>query len=301
MNRRTDHELSVFASGFLFLEGPRWHRGRLYFSDFGSRAVFAMDESGTLEQLCSVPEQPSGIGFLPGEELIVVSMRDRRLLRLSADGLEEAADLSSFTPHPINDMIVDGTGRTYIGGFGFTPSVDDTLGPAQIYLVDRGQPARVAADGLTFSNGMVITGEGRVLVVAETFAARISAFDIRSDGTLTNRRVWADFASGQYRRRAEALAPGDVLPDGLALDAQGAIWVADAGGSGALRVAEGGEVLERVEVPGRAVYAVALGGSDGHTLFLCVAPPGGFHGSRPGEGTILSCRVQVPAPTAASN
>ena len=269
-----ERELVVLARGYSFLEGPRWRGDRLYVSDFFTLRVLAIDPDGSVETVCEVPGQPSGLGFAPDGSLLVVSMLDRRILRLAGGRLSQHADLSGLAPFQLNDMLVDGSGGAWVGNFGWDASADPPIRSTVLLRVDPDGSARVAADGLVFPNGMVLTEDGRTLIVAETFASRISAFDVAPDGSLSNRRLWAALADRPPGRTMdEAFASGSPLPDGLALDAEGAVWMGDAGGRAALRVAEGGEILDRVPTGDLVVYAVALGGADGRTLALCTGPP----------------------------
>lgn len=291
-----EYDLDIVAEGFSFLEGPRWRDGRLYVSDFYSHRVLAIDDAGMVQTVCEVPHQPSGLGFTPHGELLVVSMLDRRLLKLTGTGLDVVADLSAFALGPANDMVVDRHGRAYIGNFGAAGENGD-LEPSCLVRVDPDGSVAVAADDLVFPNGAVIAESGDRFIVSETFASRLTEFDIGSDGTLRQRRVWADFTDVDGRAVSTARSePGTpVLPDGLALDAEGAVWVADAKGSGALRVRRGGTVLDGIDTGGLSVFAVTLGGHDRRTLYLCAAPP--LQTEDPSQTTnsvLLRCRVDVP-------
>lgn len=287
-------EPTTVADGFFFLEGPRWHDGRVYVSDFYGHRVWAIADDGDTREICTVDRQPSGLGFTPGGDLLVVSMLDRRLLRLHGGALDEVADLSGHATGPCNDMVVDAAGRAYVGNFGEWR--DDHFEPADLLLVDPDGGVRVAATGIGFANGPVLSADGRELVVSETFSHRVSRFDVAADGTLSGRAVWADFAAPGAVVSTSVTEPGaPVQPDGMTLDAAGACWVADARGSGILRVAPGGRVLDSVSTGDLAVFAAVLGGHDGRTLYLCVAPPLGVE--EPSEhrhSALLRCRVDVP-------
>lgn len=291
-------ELVVLADGLSFLEGPRWRGDRLYVSDFFTLRVLAIGPDGTVETVCEVPGQPSGLGFAPDGSLLVASMLDRRILRLSGRRLSEHADLSGLAPFHLNDMLVDGSGGAWVGNFGWDAAADPLIRSTVLLRVDPDGSARVAADGLVFPNGIVLTADGETLLVAETFASRITAFDVAPDGSLSNRRLWAALADRlPGATMDEAFRSGLPLPDGLALDAEGAVWLGDAGGRAALRVAEGGEILDRVPTGDLVVYAVALGGTDGRTLALCTGPP--FletDHSVERRAQLLTCRVEVPGP-----
>jgi sugar lactone lactonase YvrE len=262
----------VLLEGLAFGEGPRWHDGRLWFSDFYRRAVFTVDEAGTEEQVAEVPGQPSGLGWLPDGRLLVVSMTERTVLRREPDGaLVTHADLSAVATFHANDMLVDAAGRAYVGNFGYDlhadlkareiPVIlaDESAGQAVIARVDADGSVHAAASDVRFPNGMALVDGGRTLVVAETLRLRLTAFDTADDGTLSNRRVWA------------SLAEGFVAPDGICADPEGGVWVANALGPQVLRVAQGGEVLDTVTTS-QLAYACALGGADGRTLFVMTAP-----------------------------
>ncbi len=242
----------VLLDGGAFLEGPRWHEGKLWFSDMHGRAVMTVGADGVSEVVATVPNRPSGLGWLPNGRMLVVSMTDRRLLRLEPDGFAEHADLSGLAAHECNDMVVDTIGRAYIGHFGFDHFAHASFRPASLIAVDPDGTARVVAEDLMFPNGTVIADDGRTLVVGESYGRRLTAFDIERDGSLSRRRVWAEIG---------------MAPDGICLDAQGCIWVASPTERAAVRVREGGEITDRVCV-GRKAIACMLGGSDRRTLFV---------------------------------
>lgn len=271
-------QLDLLIDGIDFAEGPRWHNGRLWYSDFFQHAVYAVTPEGARQHIVDVPEQPSGLGWLPDGRLLIVSMLDRRLLRLEEDGaLVQHADLSAIATGPCNDMVVSATGHAYVGNFG-APASDGPPEAALAHVTPDGRAAE-AARGLRFPNGSVITPDSRALIVAETAGSALTAFDIRDDGALANPRTWATL---------------DARPDGIALDAEGAIWVADAGGQRVLRVREGGEITHTIDT-GAGTYACTLGGPDRRTLYILTAP--GYTaedcaGKR--AGRILHTRVDVP-------
>jgi sugar lactone lactonase YvrE len=275
--------VDVLLDGLGFAEGPRWREDRLVFSDMGTKQVLAVDLDGTAEELCVVDNRPSGIGWLPSGEMIVVSQNDRRLLKLTADGtLVEHADISSLATGACNDMVVDGRGNAYVGNPGYDMrNPPSPLPPAEVVLVRADGSAEVVDREVMFPNGSVVTADNRTLIVGETMGQRLTAFDIsESDGTLSNRRVYADM-----KGRA---------PDGIALDADGAVWVADANGHACVRVVEGGEVTDVVDLGDRHCFACALGGPDRRTLFLLTGT--GFSGAaiKSRTGSILTAPVDVP-------
>jgi sugar lactone lactonase YvrE len=288
-------DMTVVLDGLSYLECPRWHDGRLWVSDFYTNQVLATDGRGNTEVMAEVPNQPSGLGFLPDGRALIVSMRDHRILVRDESGrLTEHADLSAVVPAVLNDMVVDEQGGAYVGNFGFDLMGGESLRDTTITRVDPDGSVRTAADGLGFPNGMVIL-PGGVLVVAETFAGRLTAFDIGANGDLTNRRVWAKFCEAPTTDDVEAsLGQLTVAPDGICADADGAVWVADALHARLLRVREGGEIIEEIAAK-MGVYACMLGGADGRTLFACAAPSFAEHERRDvREAELLAVEVEVP-------
>jgi sugar lactone lactonase YvrE len=271
--------LTTLLDGLCFPEGPRWRDGRLYFSDMHAGRVLAVDMQGRSTVICEVPNQPSGLGWLPDGRMLVVSMTDRKLLRLENGALRMHADLSALAPFHCNDMVVDGQGRAYVGNFGFDHHAGASPLATVLILVTPDGAARAVADDLMFPNGTVITPDGKTLIVGESFARRLTAFDIAADGSLKNRRLWADL--------------GRNPPDGIALDAGGAIWVASPTRHEVIRVKEGGEVTERIAVATDA-FACMLGGPERRTLFVLTA-----ENSDPAQcrakptGRIETARVEV--------
>jgi len=260
------HALQVVLRGGRFFEGPRWRDGKWYVSDFHRHVVISLDEAGRSKQLLDVPGQPSGLGWLPDGSLLVVSMSDHRILRRWPDGrVTEHADISAHCGGLANDMVVDSRGRAYVGNFGFAlVRGGGTALPASLVRVDADGHATVVADDLLFPNGTVITADGRTLVVGETFRNRYTAFTIRADGSLADRRVWADLGATADRPK--------LFPDGCALDAAGYIWSADAGLGHLNRISPDAQVVDRVDPPpGLRFFACALGGADGRTLLGCAA------------------------------
>ncbi len=265
-------DFTALISGLSFTECPRWHDGRLYVSDFYTHRVLAVNMQGAAETVAHVPQQPSGLGFLPDGRMLIVSMRDRKVLRREGDGsLTVHADLSALAPWHLNDMLVDDDGGAWVGNFGF----DLMRGaPARTTVLIRVEPdgrAQVAAAGLGFPNGMALTPDRRTLIVAETTMNRLSAFPV-AGGWLGKRRNWAAFGDPPSSSNVpELMGQLAVVPDGICLDAEGAVWVADAAHGRLLRVAEGGRILEELNANGLGLYACMLGGDDGRTLFACAA------------------------------
>jgi sugar lactone lactonase YvrE len=265
---------TTLAEGGTYFECPRWHDGRWWASDFYRHTVFTYDADGREEPVLEVEGQPSGLGWMPDGDLLVVSMKDRRVLRRAANGsVSEHADVSALTSGHLNDMIVDREGRAYAGNFGFDLMGGGQPATASLVRIDPDGRATTAAEDLWFPNGMVITDDG-TLVVAETFGARFTAFTIEADGALADRRVWAQVEATPEASDTETmLAAVTFAPDGCALDAEGHIWAANALGGVLCRVAPGGEIVEEAGMPdGLGVFACGLGGEDGRTLVACAAP-----------------------------
>jgi sugar lactone lactonase YvrE len=289
--------MATVTSGFGFLEAPRWHEDRIWFSDFYTHRVLSAREDGSdLRTEAHVDTQPAGLGWLPDGRLLVVSMRDRKVLRREPDGtLVTHADLGSYATGHANDMVIDAKGRAYVGNFGFDLMSGEPLETTSLHRVDPDGTVTEVASDLWFPNGSVIT-PGSVLIVNETFGNRSTAFDVTDGGQLVNRRVWAEFGPLPAERPLDkVLTQLKVAGDGACLDAEEALWIADAAGARLLRVKEGGEITDEVR-PGSPVFACALGGADGRTLFACAAPDF-FEASRKAanEASLLAIRVAVPA------
>jgi sugar lactone lactonase YvrE len=285
-------ELQILAEG-KFFEGPRWRDGRWWVSDFFRHAVYTVTPEGHCERIWNVEQQPSGIGWLPDGSMLVVSMKDRRVLRRSQRGeVSVHADLSQYCGGSANDMVVDHHGRAFIGNFGFDLFGGEPASPAALVRVDSDGHVQVAAERLFFPNGSVITPDGGILIVGESLGNRYTAFTILADGGLVDRRVWAQFGSEpKLGLLPETLQQIVVAPDGCALDAEGQIWAADAVHSRCVRVAEGGKITEEIEAPkGLRIYACMLGGHDGRTLLLCAAS-GHLETA---EGVLFTTRVDAP-------
>jgi sugar lactone lactonase YvrE len=275
---------AIAIGGLGYCEGLRWRDNELWWSDFWSRRVCSVGLDGVLQERAYIAGQPSGIGFFPDGTPLVVSMLDHLVLKLDGGAHPTIhANTSAFCVGPSNDMIVDAMGRAYLGSFGFEASYKDPreVKPSALLLVDTDGEVRRVAEDLMFPNGMAISQNGQMLIVAETFANQLTAFDIGSDGSLRGRRVFADL--------------GDRAPDGICMDVSGAVWAACPFAGEFVRVAEGGEILEVVEVSGRWAVAVALGGPQRDMLFCATAQTTleEFHAGR-ATAAIETLRVDVP-------
>lgn len=247
--------LQPFVTGLAFPEAPRWHRGALWFSDFYLQRVQCATPDGVVRTVVHLDDQPSGLGWTADGALLVVGMHERQLLRVEGDRVHMVADLSAHAPAPCNDMLVDPQGRAYIGNFGFDLHLRAPFAPTVLLMVTSAGEVRVVADDMHFPNGMALTPDGGTLIVAESYGKRLTAFDVRADGTLANRRTWAKFEEK------------GVAPDGICLDAQGAVWMASPVSREVLRVREGGEITHRIAT-GEQATACVLGGDDGRTLYV---------------------------------
>jgi sugar lactone lactonase YvrE len=264
---------TTLVDGYSFFEGPRWYEDRLWVSDFYTGQVLAVELDGSVEKILKIDNQPSGLGWLPDGRMLVVSMLDRKLLVFDGGQLAVHADLAALAPSHLNDMVVDEAGRAYVGSFGADILHGEPITPTVIIRVDPDGSARVAADGIHFPNGIVIRDD-RTLVVAETVGNRLTAFDITDQGDLVNSRPFAMFGDRPDTDELAAAIPQlAYAPDGMATDAEGAVWFADVFGQRAVRVLDG-EVVDEVSTAalGVGTYSLALGGPDGHTMFLCSAP-----------------------------
>ena len=271
--------MDIVVDGLTLPEAPRWRDGRLWFSDFHDRRVRTLTPDGEMATVLDLDDAPSGLGWTPDGALLVVSMVRRALLEVTDGGPVVRADLSGHTRVRANDMVVDAAGRAYVGSFGFDLVGGAPVEPTGLVRVDPDGSVTVVAQDLRFPNGLALTGDGRTLVVAETYGARLTAFDVAADGSLSGRRVFAG-------------TPG-LAPDGICLDAAGDVWFATARTPEVLRVREGGEVTGRVAVgSGSLSYACTLGGADGRTLFVCTAPTWAEGGPR--AGRIEVATVDVP-------
>lgn len=273
-NEASGGRLHTLMTGLVFGEQPRWHEDRLWFSDWGTQEVIAIDLDGNREVIHRGSSFPLCVAWLPDGRLLVVSAREGLLLRRELDGsLVTHGDLSSISDPPAgNELVVDGRGNAYVNGGGFDLMAGEEFAPGIVALVTPDGSARQVADGIAFPNGMHVSPDGSTLIVAESYAQQLTAFDIDADGSLSNRRVWADL--------------GDGVPDGICMDAENAVWYGDVPNQRCVRVREGGEVLQTVELD-RGCFACALGGADRTTLFMLATewngPANMFEGPRTGE------------------
>lgn len=273
-------EPEVLMEGIVFGESPRWHDGQVWFSDWGANQVIALDADGSHEVVVTVASFPMCIDFLPDGRLLVVDSAQRRLLRREHDGsLVQHADLSRVSEKPWNDIVVDDRGNAYVNTIGFDFPGGE-FAPGLVVLVTPEGNVDQVADDLAFPNGMAISPDGATLVVAESYANRLTAYDIDSDGGLSNRRVWAE-------------TPGDH-PDGICMDAEGAVWYADVGNQHCVRVREGGEVLATVGLD-RGAFACALSRGEDPHLFVVGQTWGGPESPQP-SGRVVA--FPAPAPGA---
>jgi sugar lactone lactonase YvrE len=267
-------QLQTLLDGGAFFESPRWHDGRWWVSDFYRHRVMTVSEDGRSEDVLEVEGQPSGLGWMPDGSLLVVSMRDHRILRWDGSSLSLHADVSEYCGGHLNDMVVDPRGRAYAGNFGFDLMAFGDPATANLIRVDPDGTSSVAAEDMYFPNGSVITPDGRTLIVGETAGCRYTAFTISDDGSLTDRRVWAQVAeTPEITTFEETIGKLRFGPDGCGLDAEEHIWSADEVNARCARVAPGGEIVEEIAAPeGLNIFACMLGGDDGRTLLMCAAP-----------------------------
>lgn len=275
---------TVLLDRLAFPKCAHWHDGRLWFSDAHDGRVWAMSEGGQAEPVAAIDGRPSGLGWLPDGRLLVVSERGRKLLRLDGRTLVEVCDLSQFSPHPWNDLVVDADGRAFVGGFGHDVEAGDEPAGAPMVCVEPDGEAWVVIHRLLFPNGAVVIDDpdGRTLVVAETYGQRLSAYDVLPDGSVAHPRLWADVRPN--------------FPSSLALDAEGAVWVADPVRKGLMRVKAGVGAVEWIPTADRGPFSCALGGSDGRTLYVCTSGSSNpTRTVRDRSGRIEAVRVEVPA------
>jgi sugar lactone lactonase YvrE len=271
-------EQRIVLEDLVFGESPRWHDGRLWLCDWGAHEILAVDLDGTRELVAELPSFPFSIDWLPDGRLVVVA--DGALFVEEDGAMVPWLSLTDLSDRPWNEIVVDGNGNTFLNGIGFDLMAGEKPGPGLIAVVTPDGSVRQVAGALAFPNGMVVTPDSTTLVVAESYAARLTAFDIEPDGSLVNRRVWADL--------------GDAAPDGLCLDEDGAIWYADVPHRRCVRVREGGEVLQTVELD-RGCFACALGGDDRRTLLMLAARWVGTVGVEGEDRTGRVVAIDAPA------
>jgi sugar lactone lactonase YvrE len=272
-------EPQTLLTGLAFGESPRWHEGRLWLSDWGAGEALAVNAAGSAEVVATLPSFPSCIDFLGDGRLVLVDSDAGRLLTRELDdgALATYADMAPLADHPWNEVVVDGRDNAYVNNIGFE-FPDGEPAPGTIALVTPERSARRVAEGLWFPNGMAVTPDNATLIAAESYGHKLTAFDILGDGSLSNRRSWAEL--------------GDGVPDGICLDAEGAVWYGDVPNKRAVRMREGGEVLETVELD-RGCFACALGGPEGRTLFLVANDWERIEDGRTGQ--VLTFEAPAPA------
>jgi len=275
----------IVAQGLAFPEGPRWHEDRLWFTDQHGRAVYAMDSEGNLDIVIHTKDLPGGLGWLPDGTMVVVYMTARRLMRLSGTTLTEHADLSELASFHCNDMVADRQGRIYVGNFGFDLHGGASVRNAEIILVDADGSPELFTKDVVFPNGSAITPDGGTLLVAETFAHRITAFRLDPEGRLSSRDAFAKDTWAEL---------GPATPDGICLDADDALWMASPGTRELIRITQGGDRLARCETAGTP-YACMLGGTDRRTLYVCTSETDSPEDApRLKSGRIEQVRVEMP-------
>ena len=274
-------ELKRLTDNFIFLEGPRWHHGQLYVSDMWGKKVYSIDSAGVSTELVEIINRPSGIGFMSNEAMLVSSMADKKVLIIT-DGnkISTFCDLEPLVEGDINDLVVDANDNVYVGNFGYDLFAGAKEAPGSICLIKSDGTSSIVADNLAFPNGMVIDVENKILICAETFGHKLTAFDLNPDGTLCNERIWAEL--------------GDNTPDGICLDEDGAIWVASFVTEKFIRVLEGGEIQKEICVKGKKAVACNLGGRDRKTLY-CLTYNGELEDISKGlpRAEIYTCQVET--------
>ncbi len=272
-------ELRTWLTGLGLVESPRWHDSRLYFSDWTAGEVIALDLDGKHEVVARVDSFPVCTAWQPDGQLVIVDAKQGLLLRLKPDGsLVTHADLNGLG-RGWNDIVIEGRGNIYVNRIGFDMLAGEAFAPGYVVHVGPDGSAREVADDIAFPNGMAVTQDNSTLIVADSYGNGLTAFDIEADGSLSNRRVWAE--------------TGEDHPDGICIDAEGAVWYADVGNRHCVRVREGGEILQAVNVD-RGCFACMLGGQDGKTLFIVAAEWRMPEMVPPGTGRVLSTQVTVP-------
>ena len=301
-------ELKKLTGGLYFGEGPRWHENKLWFSDFYSHKVMTLDENNSLETVCEVPSQPSGLGWLPNGDLLIVSMLDRKILRFSEGSISVHADLSEYVAHKCNDMVVGRDGTAYVGNFGMGDA-GESLNSTHLMIVKSDGTILKGPDNLLFPNGTVITEDGKNLIIAETLGAKLTSFDIEDNGELTNRKLWArtsplfslliikflssmgfDLSKVDFSKYSKNLH----VPDGICLDEKNGIWIASPTTKAVVRIEKGGNITDIINTP-KGAFACMLGGKERKTLYVIISNSSDPEEAQASpEGEIHSIEVEIP-------
>ena len=301
-------ELKKLTGGLYFGEGPRWHENKLWFSDFYSHKVMTLDENNSLETVCEVPSQPSGLGWLPNGDLLIVSMLDRKILKFSEGSISVHADLSEYVEHKCNDMVVSRDGTAYVGNFGMGDA-GESMNSTHLMIVKSDGTVLKGPDNLLFPNGTVITEDGKKLIVAETLGAKLTSFDIEDNGELINRKLWArtsplfslliikflsllgfDLSKVDFSRYSKNLH----VPDGICLDEKNGIWIASPTSKAVVRIEKGGNITDIISTP-KGAFACMLGGKDRKTLYVIISNSSDPEEAKASpEGEIHSIEVEIP-------
>lgn len=301
-------ELKKLTGGLYFGEGPRWHENKLWFSDFYSHKVMTLDENNSLETVCEVPNQPSGLGWLPNGDLLIVSMLDRKILRFSEGSISVHADLSEYVAHKCNDMVVGRDGTAYVGNFGMGDA-GESLNSTHLMIVKSDGTVLKGPDNLLFPNGTVITEDGKNLIIGETLGAKLTSFDIEDNGELTNRKLWArtsplfslliikflssmgfDLSKVDFSKYSKNLH----VPDGICLDEKNGIWIASPTTKAVVRIEKGGNITDTINTP-KGAFACMLGGKERKTLYVIISNSSDPEEAQASpEGEIHSIEVEIP-------
>ena len=301
-------ELKKLTGGLYFGEGPRWHENKLWFSDFYSHKVMTLDENNSLEAVCEVPSQPSGLGWLPNGDLLIVSMLDRKILKFSEGSISVHADLSEYVAHKCNDMVVSRDGTAYVGNFGMGDA-GESLNSTHLMIIKSDGTVLKGPDNLLFPNGTVITEDGKNLIVAETLGAKLTSFDIEDNGELTNRKLWArtsplfslliikslsslgfDLSKIDFSKYSKNLH----VPDGICLDEKNGIWIASPTTKAVVRIEKGGNITDTINTP-KGAFACMLGGKERKTLYVIISNSSDPEEAQASpEGEIHSIEVEIP-------
>ena len=301
-------ELKKLTGGLYFGEGPRWHENKLWFSDFYSHKVMTLDENNSLEAVCEVPSQPSGLGWLPNGDLLIVSMLDRKILKFSEGSISVHADLSEYVAHKCNDMVVSRDGTAYVGNFGMGDA-GESLNSTHLMIIKSDGTVLKGPDNLLFPNGTVITEDGKNLIIAETLGAKLTSFDIEDNGELTNRKLWArtsplfslliikslsslgfDLSKIDFSKYSKNLH----VPDGICLDEKNGIWIASPTTKAVVRIEKGGNITDKINTP-KGAFACMLGGKERKTLYVIISNSSDPEEAQASpEGEIHSIEVEIP-------